>query len=380
VSSSAATTRVLDREAQNALLRAAQTAPSGDNCQPLRYRWQGDRLAITVNQSRAAHALNFHDTATLLSLGATLECLVIEATRFGLEARIELVPAEARSPSLSGERAPPSAVVQFSFDGRERDPLASYLSLRRTDRRPFRGGELPPAVVDSAPIDGAAVHWLERGEPGSSGDRALRELAKVAAKIEMEMWRDPNVHRDFYRWLRFGNAADRTGDGMPMATLAISSLESIAIRLGKSFAFQSLVNATGGLLVARRHTEMVLASSAALFCVTAPRPESPASPASLLDLCAVGRLALRTWLRLAAIGFGVQPHTLTSHFAFGHLAGLLPRGSRWDTRGREGLAALSAAFAIPEDRTPVWLFRTGDVRGLPPPAHCPRLPTRAVTD
>lgn len=354
----------LTTEARLALITAAQTAPSGDNCQPLRFAWDSGRLTITTDQVRAEHPLNIVDTSTLLTLGATLECLSIEASRLRMQTSAEV--------TLGTGSDGPSAVVSFTHDGRAPDPLCSYLAVRRTDRRLFCKGVVPSEVAKSdSSTESAAVHWLPQDERRRSD---FAKLARFVAQSETEMWRNQKIHAAFYQWLRFGRSGAVERDGMPVATLAVSPVEALALRCGRSFAVQRCLNASGGLWLAERHTRATLRSAAALFCISVP------IGSGLAGLPDAGRVALRTWLQLTAHEFGVQPQSIVSLAAFAHGHAILPKnlGPRFQGIGEEALPILRETLGIPADHLPIWLFRTGDVRGLPPAAHCPRLPVDAV--
>src|SRR5689334_7861001 len=70
---------------QTRLLAAAVRAPSGDNCQPWRFRFDGDgAVVITPDLERAKSFFDYENRATALSVGAVIENMRVQAASEGL--------------------------------------------------------------------------------------------------------------------------------------------------------------------------------------------------------------------------------------------------------------------------------------------------------
>ena len=69
------TTKAIER-----IVQAAAQAPSGDNCQPWRFVWDGKTLTIGHDEERARHGFNRVNHASCLSLGCVLESIHIAAS------------------------------------------------------------------------------------------------------------------------------------------------------------------------------------------------------------------------------------------------------------------------------------------------------------
>src|SRR6476660_2461505 len=98
------------------IVSAAMTAPSGDNCQPWTFHWDGQSLTIRHQNDRARHVLNRHNHASLLSLGCVLELIRIAASHEKMEADVALG-------SLDAAQNASWAVLRFRESAIMPDPL-----------------------------------------------------------------------------------------------------------------------------------------------------------------------------------------------------------------------------------------------------------------
>lgn len=325
------------------LVLAASSAGSADNSQPWAFRWDGVELAILHDRERARHALDHRFCFSYLTLGGVLEALRIGAAREGLSADIAL-----RIPAETGEVW---ATLRFEEGDVERSPLDDALALRATDRRIYRGGSLSDPVFaaaaqEAARFPGCGVRFLARCPP---------DLGEYLEQGDSFVWRHEHVYRDLLRWVRFTRKeAEATRDGATMRGLGYDFPELPGLGAARSPLVQRLLEQSRFYLVPRLLLRRQLASSAALFCVTA-RGDGPR------DLVDVGRTAFLIWLHLNRAGYGVQPISLQSIFARAYLAGEPPPGTKPEFAAlfRCGPAILARAFGCEPGELPLWLFRTG---------------------
>ena len=204
------------------LVEAATYAPSGDNCQPWRFHWDGEYLRVLFVPERAESFYDVLNAASWISLGAVLENLELAATTRGLRLNVELFPngdargAVARTTVTEG----PSLV----------ETLAAAIPLRCSNRRPYERRPLPmpsKAELDSAvtEMSGIQLSWVEER-------RQKTELARLAAQNDRFLFEHRPLHDGLYKWLRWtSEEVTRTRDGMPIETLELSLLERPAFRL-----------------------------------------------------------------------------------------------------------------------------------------------------
>ena len=176
------------------IAQAALSAPSGDNCQPWSFRWDGDELTVFHDAGRAAHVINHHHHGSLLTLGRVLEAMTIAAAaeRFTAEARLaaQIERPEEGSPWLSVR----FAAVE-SEAGDDAGELSGAIHGRRTDRRLFRGGSVSHPVFTAmrsaaAGRRGCGLHVI---------NAPSRELTDYIAEADAYVWRQEDVYRDVMR-------------------------------------------------------------------------------------------------------------------------------------------------------------------------------------
>ena len=343
------------------IVAAALTAPSGDNCQPWRYAWDGAVLQVTRDAERARHAVDHLGHASLLTLGCVLEAIALAAGQEGLgaEARLSLDEPGGRWAS-----------VRLSPGGGSADPLAGAIARRATDRRLYRGGSLDHEVFAAIRGDAAAA--------GACGirfvDRPSRELVDYIARADGYVLRHEEVYRDLLRWVRMSQReVEETRDGVSWRTSGLELPETRALALFRHPRAWSALNRVGLYRATPVLARLQIASSAALSCVTvrSRRPE---------DVVAAGRLAYRAWLRLNRAGHGVQPLTLASMLAYTSAVAELPAWVAPDLRAllRGGRGVLARAFGMGDEELPVWMFRTGISGPLPERLRTLRLPVDRV--
>ena len=340
------------------VLRLAARAPSGDNTQPWSFEWNGHVLTVLFHPSRAHHVLDAGFSAAEIALGCLLESIEIAVSSYG----VSLDPAFLGFRDAEGSAV---AEVRFISSTRPPDRLVDALPLRSTDRRPFRRGTLPvpqlTEILRDFPKPGLAQAHFQ-SDPS-------RELLDYILAAECLVAIHPSIFLETLPWIRLSEKETaRTLDGMPWRGTGVSPLQYPALRLirGVPRAFPLL--AKGGMKQIHSATvKKLLSSSAGLFCLSV----SPNAHSALLS---AGRLAMRLWLRLTQLGFGVQPLTISSLSLYNARIGVLDPHSRRLFGARYAAAEdlFRRSFSIPPSYTPVWLLRTGLSAPLPESWFTPR--------
>lgn len=333
-----------------AIIAKAARAPSGDNTQPWSFTWQDQTLTIVFNPTKAVHVLDAGLSAAKISLGCVMESVAIAASEYGFATRAEYL-------DFGGEDLT-AARVAFLNDGTKPDPLVDAIATRNTDRRVFKKGPMPTPELTEVLQNfdesaGVGVHWVDSLGP---------DLFQYIVAAESLVSNHPKIFPDTVKWIRFSEQEiKRTQDGMPWRGAGINVFQYPAMRFLRAVpsAFPWLSRAGMKQVYAARMRRL-LRSSAGLFCISTSRHDS-------LALVDVGRLAMRVWLRLTQLGYGVQPLTISSLSLYNAKIGVLDAESvrLFGKRYEEGERILRRAFRIPPDSFPVWMFRTGLSSPLP---------------
>jgi molybdopterin/thiamine biosynthesis adenylyltransferase/nitroreductase len=350
------------------IVEAASRAPSGENCQPWKFHWDGEILSVLHDLSRSIHNLDCRYHASYLALGCLLESISLASSAEGWKARFELdlpddreagAPLEAR-----GSRASEWARVAFEPTSSRPDALADTLAWRATDRRLHRGGSLEEPVFRQILSEASRYPSCGLRFQGETS----REMLRYLARAETYVWKQPAAHRDLMRWIRFDKRqAQALRDGLPWPSLAINYFQSRVLRLCRSFRVQKLLNRPAFLFHIRRMTKKQIRSSAGLGCLTVRSMD----PKALVE---AGRLGFRVWLWLNRSGYGFHPMTIGSLSIYNYRAGTLQAGAsnEFVQLFASGYAVLRRAFGFSSAETPVWMFRTGLSPALPDAARTPR--------
>lgn len=341
------------------ILHTALQAPSGDNCQPFQFRWDGETLRIYHDNHRGKHALNSLNQASRLTLGMLLESIKIAASEKGYRAECEELPEDEEGPW---------AVISVQRDDIVPDTLAPLQGMRWTDRRTYQGGSIRHWVFEDLQSEIAKFPTVGCYVI----DRYPDTFVDLLARKESELFDRPEALRDLGRWLRFGSGP--LADGMPWRTLGCRYPEARLLwactRYPRITAFAKWL----GLSTVHKRLVMSQLRSSAAFClVTVPQPR-------VADVVAAGQLIYRLWLRLNGAAYGVHPYSsLPLSILDRHV--LLAQGSGESTGQpllHEEESVLRTAFGYREHEIPVWGFRTGSSTVRPPEFRTPRRPVVEV--
>jgi nitroreductase len=354
----------LDAEQVRALVRFATLAPSGGNCQPWRFSWDGRRLRIRHDAPRSESFLDYRHLASWLAFGAAAENVALAAAQMGLAVEVELDP----------EPGDPAAVCDLRFratrapPGPEETALAAAIPGRVTNRRlspraPLTRDAREGLVRAATAIPEAALHLVE--DP----DR-LADLGELLGRGDRLRFLSRTMHREMMQELRWTpDAVQASRDGLDVTTLELTAADLAGLRIMSSWPAMELVGRVGGGRALEKPARKAIAAASAVGLVTVPGRTREAYFAG-------GRAVQRVWLEATARGLALQPMApLTYLFARLELGG----GEGLTAREAESLGELRRGFGehFPEaaGRGEPMLFRIA--RAGPPSARALR---RAVDD
>jgi hypothetical protein len=341
-----------------AILEKAIWAPSGDNCQPWHFEWDGKMLTIKHDASRALHPLDPQGVASTIAFGCLLESIDIAAAELGYACQTSLLDMKPRGVSRWVE-------VKFEPTTPKTSALADALLKRATDRRPFQGGTLEPQMFHKAKEGKAQLHFVSKPS---------KELIRFVVEAEQLLVHIREVLPATMHWVRFSQAeARRTGDGMSWRNMGTKFWEVPAMPLLRDFPIAHFL---ARFCMAPQHRFRVtkqLDTSAGIVCVSAPSPIQ--ERVALVDS---GKLMMNAWLSLTQHAYGVQPLTLASLVGLCALEGVMELPETWMQFFRSGEKLLQNSFGIPEGNTATWMIRAGKSTPLPQKAKTFRRPLSEI--
>ncbi len=357
----------LDAQQVQALVRFATLAPSGGNCQPWRFSWDGKRLRLVHDSVRSRSFLDYRDLASWLAFGAAAENVALVAAGMGLELAVDVAPDPrdaavvcdlrfaARRAAASAGAAALAAAIPHRVTNRKLSP-----------RAPVRRDAREALLRVAAEIPGAALHLIEDPE-------RLAELGEILGRGDRLRFLSRTMHREMMEEVRWtADEVRRTRDGVDVTTLELTGADLAGLRVMSSWAAMDLVGRLGGGRALERPARKAIAAASAVGLVSVHGRTREAYFAG-------GRAMQRVWLQATALGLAFQPMApLTYLFA------------RLELGGGEGLSAaelvalgelrgrFSAVFPDAANRGEPMLFRLA--RAPPPTARALRRPVGDVLD
>lgn len=330
---------VLPLESLKAIVADAIRAPSGDNCQPARFMWDGEILRLLNVSERGRCFYNVDELASYITFGALVEGLTISASTLSYSTELEFVGGDEEAAQIRFRRAD---VV--------RDPLSLALAERHTNRFPFKLRSIPAddiAALNTEMQGSTTVRGVWRS---SFKDRAT--LAKMVFMADQIFWENEALHRYLFNWVDLTHAAERSSEGL---TLDVLGLNALTRRIFPKLAQWSMVRSLNYFGLSRMlgsHSAQLMLRSGGVWILSVPAAER-------IHFFNAGRTMLRLWCRANQLGLAVQPmtgwlFTLLNYTRYG-LRDIDPKHSA----RLEALKQLSAAFLPDSSLVPCMCVRLG---------------------
>lgn len=295
MSSNSAAGQPLGVASHRSLVQAAVLAPSPDNNQPWRFRWTAEGLEVSLDDGRSLPS-DVNAMYDLMSMGAAIENVAIEAGQTGQATAVELVPG-ASSPAASGHGGP-VAVLRFAPGGRP-DPLHPYLATRCTNRKLYSRRSVE---VDKLNAIGHEVDEIDDVQLDWVADRkTINTLGRLVAKSDRFRFEYQPFHGEIFRQLRFTEAeVKRTRDGLDFRTLEMPPGSSMVIRGLRSWRVMQWVNRLGFGRLLTMPSWLSVRKCGAIGVISVAAPSSQ-------GFVTGGRALQRIWLACEAHNLAFHP-------------------------------------------------------------------------
>ncbi len=264
------------------MLTAAMTAPTGDNCQPWRFRLLPDGFEVRHQPLRAKSLLDPKHLASRLALGALLEATKLNAGQRGLETTWVIDPEP--------EEATLWARVTFCNALCDADALSAVLFERETNRRAFDRSPLLAREQQSlVSVSGGALELLAKRS-------SIRSAAQLARKAEYLRAESREAHLELHSWLRWSaDDVRKTRDGLDVRTLGLNAVQWVALKATERWPVRQLALGTASATAAYAASLIDSASGVGLISTDDG------------DAVSAGRAMLRVWLRATQLGLAFSP-------------------------------------------------------------------------
>jgi hypothetical protein len=325
------------------MAQAGALAPSGDNLQPWTFINDDESLLIVHDPNQDRSLFNVHHLASYIALGAVLENVLIAATKYNYRANICYFPEPQKQDLI--------ARVTFAR-GAEVDPLVDSIEKRCTNRRPYETRALDGSIIQRLILEperfpGIGLVWL-------SDQSSLNKIGTIVSHADRLLFENPLIHGHLFSTLRWNQAEiERTRDGLPIASLELGSVGSLAFRTLKNWSIVKFLNRLGFSRAAANHSAVLMRRCSATGLITAPNT----SPESFLN---VGRILERVWLQATKETLAFQPMTAIIFLQLRSRLADYEGLSADEINVADGLCRdLQKFFALSKDTIPAMLFRIG---------------------
>jgi len=185
-------------------IEAATLAPSVHNSQPWRFRVSHDRVDVVTDVDRRLLTVDPSGREAMISVGAAILNLRVAILSFGRTPMTTLLP-DPHDPRVAatvvlGPAHRPDTTVRS---------LASAISKRRTNRRPFRDVEVRDEVLDQL----AVAARVEGGHLAIADDTSRNSILALVRTANEWQAEDAAYTEELWNWTERPSAS---GDGIPV--------------------------------------------------------------------------------------------------------------------------------------------------------------------
>ena len=268
-------------------------APSADNSQPWLFTWDGSKLSIKYDTPRVeGKTFPANSPATLLSLGATIENIILFSASYGYSTNHSinfqnLSPTHAKAII---DFQPTQQVTPSIFP--DDNPIAN----RHTNRFSYHNKALPKLAINHLEtLTRSSARLLLINE--KSTIHQVGKLVELASNIRFQT---KEVHEWLGKSLRFSKDDVKKADGLDIRTLDLPPGGSIFLKFISSWNRMKVLNKIGAYRLLAKIDAAPIKAAPAILAVIAP-----ATPQGAID---AGMLMCNAWTYLNNEGIAAHPY------------------------------------------------------------------------
>ncbi|MCB9363051.1 MAG: Rv1355c family protein [Flavobacteriales bacterium] len=214
------------------IVKYAIMAPSGGNVQPWKWLYKGRNLLLFNDVNRCVSILNYKNTASLISLGAATENLILKTQQMGYEVEVEKFPLGVGN----------DLIAAFKFFKTKTDKtvshqnnnLTDFISKRLTNRNLSNRVPLKPElelyftnIINNIP--GAKLKLFK--EPGD-----IDKLKSILSEVDKLFMTNKVGHSHFIHEIRWNKKeVEETRDGIDINTIDLTPTERAGLIVSKNW-------------------------------------------------------------------------------------------------------------------------------------------------
>ena len=347
---------MLDQDIKK-ILEAAIAAPSGENCQPWRFRVRGEVIELHNNPTSDESLYNWGQRGSYVACGAALENMLISASALGYQVVSDIFPDPNNHHFITK--------VRLNTQSPKDEPLYPHIAKRVTNRKTYESAlltELEMTVLQSSSIG------FDFGKIFLTQDREkIKILATAGSGNERVMFNNQFLHNFFFSHINWNKAEDgEKRVGFYIKTLELPPPARLLFPIFRRWPIMSWLNRRLGLYQKIAEQNAKTYASAPAFGIITIDDSSPKS-------CVLaGRTFERLWLAVTKLGLSLQPLTGVLFFKRGIEAGETDKFSPEQLSViKNNYQAIKQIFGLTNEVV-LLMFRIG--RAAPPTARASRYP------
>jgi len=337
------------------ILEAATHAPSGDNSQPWCFTIAGDEISIYHRKGQDKSLYDFKQRGSYIAHGALIENILIASGSYGCHGEVETFPGEADC----------TAKITFTRVPQREDPLAPFITIRTTNRKPYDNKPLSQEQREELTESVKAFPGVSFTMKEEKADIAA--LAHAVSLNEQLVMENRTLHDCLFSVIRWSKQEERSTSGIYIKTMELPAPAIPVFKIARFWQCLRLLNLLGFSKTARKRNAKKYASSSGIGALILTSSEDT-------EYLNAGRAFQRLWLTATKLGLSIQPIT-----AIPYLAMFLSDGDNATVFSEEHRACImdeyrtiTDIFAVTPKQHVAMLFRIGF--GGEPSAHSYKLP------
>lgn len=277
------------------MLEAAIRAPSGDNCQPWQFQVLGESaIRVSIVTERAESFFDYGGRGTLISLGAVVENMRIQAAGEGITVEVDY--------DMGDQGNVPQAVVRLNFD-QHATPIPGRVKAmlcRTVNRRPFL--PIHPArkkleAILANPVDDVKVTVIDRR-------RDIWRWARLIYLADIIRYTHPVIHEELFDKILFTRQiAHEKRIGLEINRLGAGPAAAMIMHFLQPWERMQRLQKYGIDRALAGQSRFLALSSGALLLVSVPQD-------TRTDWLRAGEQVERLWVKAEEQGLSVHPMTV----------------------------------------------------------------------
>ncbi len=190
-------------------------ATSADNCQPWKFTWNGETLAIMADTERSGFFYDINSESTNMTLGAVAENIDIAASHFGFSTTINTFP--------QGEDKTPTIEISFTDKKLPENPLYQFIKKRVTNRKKYFKKKIEPEIYSqiqsvTTQTPGVESIWIDNPQ-------TKKIMQKVIFDADRILFENEQLHQGLFKWIHLKKEEQGALDGMDLDILELEKFQ-----------------------------------------------------------------------------------------------------------------------------------------------------------